>query len=69
MPQSEFDALMSDQRTVHSVWESALLSCEIMYMLDENCKTIAQLEKKTDETLDGIQQMNVDMIEFKVSST
>lgn len=59
---------MSGQIAIHSVWESALMSCEIMHMLDENCKTIAQLDKKNNETLDGIQQMDKDITEFKVSS-
>lgn len=67
MPQSEFNALMSGQIAIHSVWESALMSCEMMHMLDENCKTITQLEKKNDETLESIQQMDKDITEFKVS--
>lgn len=67
MPQSEFNALMSGQIAIHSVWESALMSCEILHMLDENCKTIAQLDKKSDETLDGIQAMDKDIAEFKVN--
>lgn len=66
MPQSEFGALMSGQIAIHSVWESALMSCEILHMLEENCKTISQLEKKSDETLDGIQTMDSDIAAFKV---
>lgn len=69
MPQSEFNALMSGQIAIHSVWESALMSCEMMHMLDENCKTITQLEKKNDETMECIQQMDKDIAEFKVSFT
>lgn len=68
MPQSEFNALMSGQIAIHSVWESALMSCEMMHMLDENCKTITQLEKKNDETMECIQQMDKDIAEFKVSA-
>lgn len=66
MPQSEFNSLMSGQIAINSVWESALMHCEIMHMLDENCKTIKRLDKKNDETLDGIQQMDKDITEFKV---
>lgn len=69
MPQGEFNALMSGQMSIHSVWESALMSCEMMHMLDENCKTITQLEKRNDETIDGIQQMDNDMTDFTVSQT
>ncbi|XP_055317993.1 rab5 GDP/GTP exchange factor isoform X2 [Sitodiplosis mosellana] len=65
MPQSEFSALMTGQIAIHSVWESALMSCEMMHMLDENCKTIIQLDKKNDETLECIQQMTKDITEFK----
>lgn len=43
------------------------MSCEIMHMLDENCKTITRLEKKNDETLIGIQYMDKDIMEFKVN--
>lgn len=68
MPQSEFNSLISGQIAIHSVWESALMSCEIMHMLDENCKTIALLDKKNDDTLVGIQKMDKDLKEFKVSS-
>lgn len=67
MPQSEFNALMSGQIAIHSVWESALMSCEILHMIDENCKTMAQLEKKNNETLEGIQSMDKDIAEFKVN--
>lgn len=67
MPQSEFNALMSGQIAIHSVWESALMSCEILHMLDENCKTIVQLDKKSDETLEGIQTMDKDIADFKVN--
>lgn len=67
MPQGEFNALMSGQMAIHSVWESALLSCEMMHMLDENCKTVTQLEKRNDETTVGIQQMDEDMTDFTVS--
>lgn len=66
MPQTEFNALMTGQIAIHSVWESALMSCEMMHMLDENCKTITQLDKKNDETLECIQQMTKDITEFKV---
>lgn len=66
MPQSEFNALMSGQMAIHSVWESALHFCEMMHMLNENCKTITQLEKRNNETVDGIQQMDKDMTEFSV---
>lgn len=66
MPVSEFNALMSGQIAIHSVWESALMSCEMMHMLDENCKTITQLDKRTIETLEYIQQMDKDITEFKV---
>lgn len=66
MPQSEFNALMSGQIAINSVWESALMSCEMMHMLDENCKTITLLEKKNDDTLECIQQMTNDITEFKV---
>ncbi|XP_031623766.1 rab5 GDP/GTP exchange factor [Contarinia nasturtii] len=65
MPVSEFNALMSGQIAIHSVWESALMSCEMMHMLDENCKTITQLNKRNNETLDYIQQMDKDITEFK----
>lgn len=67
MPQTEFSALMSGQIAIHSVWESALMSCEMMHMLEENCKTIAVLEKKNAETLDGTQQLDKDITEFQVS--
>lgn len=66
MPQSEFSALMTGQIAIHSVWESALMSCEVMHMLDENCKTIAQLEKRNDEIIDGIRQMDNEMTDFTV---
>lgn len=66
MPQIEFNALMSGQIAIHSVWESALMSCEMMHMLDENCKTITLLEKNNDDTLECIQQMTKDITEFKV---
>lgn len=66
MPKSEFSALMTGQIAIHSVWESALMSCEVMHMLDENCKTITQLEKRNDETIDGIQQMDNEMRDFTV---
>lgn len=64
MPKSEFNAFMTGQIAFHSVWESALMSCEMMHMLDENCKTITQLEKRNDETIDGIEQMDKDMTDF-----
>lgn len=66
MAQNEFNALMSGEMSGHSVWESALMSCEMMHMLDENCKTIENLEKKNKESLDGVQQLDKDITDFKV---
>lgn len=66
MAQNEFNALMSGKMTGHSVWESALMSCEMMHMLDENCKTIENLEKKNKESLEGVQQLDKDITDFKV---
>lgn len=69
MPQTEFNALMSGQIAIHSVWESALMSCEMMHMLDENCKTMTALEKRNAETLDGTQQLDTDINEFRENLT
>lgn len=69
MPQTEFNALMSGQIAIHSVWESALMSCEMMHMLDENCKTMTTLEKRNAETLDGTQQLDKDINEFRENLT
>lgn len=67
MPQVEFNSLMSGQMAMYSVWESALLSCEIMHMLEENCKTMSNLERKNEETSDGVQQIDNDITSFAVS--
>lgn len=69
MPQTEFNALMSGQIAIHSVWESALMSCEVMHMLDENCKTMTNLEKRNAETLEGTQQLDKEINEFRENLT
>lgn len=67
MPLSEFNALMSGKIVGHSVWESALMSCEMMHMLDENSKTIESLEQKCTDTAECLQQLNNEIIVFKVN--
>lgn len=69
MPQTEFNALMSGQIAIHSVWESALMSCEMMHMLDENCKTMNTMEKRNADTLDGTQKLDMEMNEFRENLT
>lgn len=68
MPQSEFNGLMSGKIVGHSVWESALMSCEMMHMLDENSKTIETMEQKCTDTSECLQQLNDEIGEFKVIS-
>lgn len=67
MPQTEFNALMSGTTPFHSVWESALMSCEVLHMTEENIKTIETFTTKNADTLVGIQTLNDDLIQFKVS--
>lgn len=67
MPQNEFNALMTGTTAFHSVWESALMSCEVLHMTDENINTIEGLKTKSADTLQGIQALNDDLIQFKVS--
>lgn len=68
MPQNEFNALMSGKIVGHSVWESALMSCEMMHMLDENSKTIEAMEKKCTDTTECLQHLNDDIKGFKVGT-
>lgn len=67
MPQNEFNALMTGKIVGHSVWESALMSCEMMHMLDENVKTIEVLDKKCTDTSESLQQLNNEINGFKVN--
>lgn len=66
MPQHEFNALMSGAIPYHSVWESALMSCEVLHMVDENIKTIQAYQERNADTLQGVQALNDDLIQFKV---
>lgn len=66
MPQNEFNALMSGTIVGHSVWESALMSCEMMHMLDENSNTIETLGKKCKDTSECLQQLSDEINGFKV---
>lgn len=66
MPESEFNSLMSGETVFHSVWESALMSCEIFNMVNENIKSIELLKPRNAETLIGIENMKKDLSDFKV---
>lgn len=43
------------------------MSCEVLHMTDENIKTIEVLKTKNADTLQGVQALNDDLIQFKVS--
>lgn len=67
MPQKEFNDLMAGAVPTHSVWDSALMSCEVVHMLDENMRTMTELAPKNESTAEGIKVINNDIVEFKVS--
>lgn len=65
MEQDEFDNLMSGEKVYSSAWESALMACESMHLIDENLKTMSSLLNKNDKNLNDINQLTVDMTNFK----
>lgn len=67
MPQNEFNALMSGKMPAYSVWETALMSCEVLHSIENNCRKIDELRPRNTKILESIQSMSADMIEFKVS--
>lgn len=67
MPQKEFNDLMSGIVPSHSVWDTALMSCEVFHILDENINTTTQLMEKNQIVIDGIKTVNDDITEFTVS--
>lgn len=67
MPQKEFNDLMSGFVPSHSVWDTALMSCEVFHILDENVNTTTQLMEKNQIVIDGIKAIHDDVAEFTVS--
>lgn len=65
MPQDEFNKLMSGEKVCSSAWESALLACESVHIIDENLKTIKELNKRSDTLSSKMSNLSDDMEEFR----
>lgn len=66
MQQNDFESLMSGKKVIHSVWESALMACETLHLIDQNMKVMSALATRNNDTLKGIEAMKKDLFSLKV---
>lgn len=67
MTAEEFNSMMSGETLHNTAWESALIACESFNLISGNMKTMSILNEKNENISKGIESLNKDLINFKVS--
>lgn len=65
MDKQEFADLMSGKKNYSTAWESALLACEGLRLMSENIRDMAELQRKSEGTCNGILNVQRDMESFQ----
>ncbi|XP_075220580.1 rab5 GDP/GTP exchange factor-like [Lycorma delicatula] len=65
MPEDEFDHYMSGEVVSSSTWESALIMCEGMHLMNENMVIFADLRNNYDSILKEVDGLKEEMLDFK----
>ncbi|XP_059483544.1 rab5 GDP/GTP exchange factor isoform X2 [Neocloeon triangulifer] len=65
MPFDEFDQYMSGKVVPISSWDSALLMCEGMHVINEQLSTLKELDQKNQNTLSGSKLLHEEILAFQ----
>jgi len=65
MPEDEFQQYMSGKIVPSNTWESALIMCEGLHLINENLQIFDDLNKRHSKTMDGIALLNHQLSKFE----